>query len=168
MKWVSHISIGVCVCVPISPLYVPFVIVGSIAPDVLESVFKVKHRTQGHYFLIWLLLVLGTWSIPIIGIATFWFSVGGFLHVFADSMTIQGVPLYWNSSHYFHLLKAPFKTGSQQEFMFVGMLIIITFLLVSKISYSSQYIPFFYDWYQYYSEGILDASELKRNRLNFF
>ncbi len=165
MKWLSHISIGVCVSTVLSPSNILFSAVGSIAPDVLETLMKFKHRQEGHYFAIWVIGIgLGFIS------ENYWFSwfcVGGFLHVLGDAMTMAGVPVGWWSRHRIHLLKAPFKTGEKQEYVVVAMVIIVT-LLSLKFGGSQIYVPFFYDWYKYYNEGIVDAFELKKNRLNFF
>ena len=100
-------------------------LLGSTAPDWLEWLSgllgrKVKHRTTTHVVTYWVaaMLFFGLlWDFHGIGLA---FAYGGFTHVFADSLTIMGVPLLPGSDRRTNLFGGRLRTGEMGEFVVAG------------------------------------------------
>jgi len=176
MKWISHIVIAGAVTAPFNPAGVPIAVFGATAPDWLEWVLqavgkRVVHRTVTHYLASWLLgigFALVVWDFH--GLL-FWFSVGGLLHVFCDSLTVSGVPLGWWSSHRFHLFGARLRTGEPAEYFVVGGVLVCMALVgwsMGKWGVGGyDFMPFFYDWGGLYDEGLIDGWEWRQNRFRW-
>jgi inner membrane protein len=174
MKWVNHMLIAGAIAVPFNPAGAVTAVIGATAPDWLEYVLKVlgvrgiKHRGVTHYFVYWVIGVFATFFIDWHGLI-FWFAFGGMSHILCDALTVSGVPFGpWSDSR-FHLFGGRIRTGQPTEY-FVALFVVVVVAFFMHLHNPTQmgFIPFFYDWYSYYEEGLIDASELKRNRLNFF
>lgn len=172
MRWFNHMLIAGSTTAVIAPPLVPVAILGSTAPDWLEWMAKatgnpVEHRTTTHIVLYWvvaLLFFLGVWDYMGIGAA---FAYGGLTHVFADSLTIMGVPLSPFSDRRSNLMGGRLKTGESGEFMVAGGIAAVCFVIAGQLHTASDFFPFFYHWGDLYNRGIIDAYEWKQNRLNF-
>jgi len=175
MIWQNHIIIGAALAAVIDPVLVPVGVLGATAPDWLEWIFKVKHRTVTHVVLYWLaamgLFLLLDWHR-----VGFGFALGGFSHVFADSFTIAGVPFApWSESR-FHLFGGKLRAGNGGEYVVTGLVAALCFGFVLyspvKIGTAAEkengFIPFFYNWKKFYEDGLIDGAEWKKNRFNFF
>ena len=161
MKWGSHILLTASAVSIFDLSAVPFSIVGAVFPDIIEVYLRKKHRS---------LHVLATYflaSIPAFFIHKylFFFIFSAFLHVLEDSFTISGVKL-WHGS------KRPtsfgmIKTGSVAEYFIVAV-VCLPLIWLASLQFSSGFVPFFYNWFSLYEQGVIDAFELKKNRFNFF
>lgn len=174
MKWVNHIAIAGATCAVWKPELVPLAVAGSTAPDWLEWVLKglgrrVNHRTVTHYVAYWvagLLFGLFVWDFHHALTA---FSAGGLSHVLCDALTVQGVPLGWWSDRRFHLFGGRFRTGQMGEYWFAGSVVVVCFgvAVMTRHWGGGGYSPFFWDWADYYKDGLIDGHEWKENRFRW-
>jgi inner membrane protein len=174
MKWVNHIAIAGATCAVWQPELVPLAVAGSTAPDWLEWVLKalkhrVGHRTVTHYVVYWVggvLFGLYAWDF---NHAITAFSFGGLSHVFADSLTLMGVPLGWWSDRKYHLFGGRLRTGQMGEYWVTGAIVLLCFgfAIVTRHYADSPYSPFFFDWADCYKQGLCDAKEWKDNRFRW-
>jgi inner membrane protein len=84
------------------------------------------------------------------------FCAGGLSHVIADALTIQGVPLGWWSDRRFHLFGGRLRTGQMGEYWVAGAFVLacIGFAAVTRNFGDSEYSPFFWDYADYYHQGL--------------
>lgn len=178
MRWAAHIAVGAGLAAAVNPLTIPAAVIGATAPDWLEWVCRavgqpVRHRTVTHVLLYWLLgcialllLDLGPFDAHALG-----FFVGGLSHVLADSCTVSGVPALPWSTRRFHLLGGKLRTGGSGELVLAaGVLaagIAISFY-TGSVSKIGGYIPFFPDYHDKYTRGIVDAREWRDHRFTIF
>ena len=174
MKWINHLAIAGATTAVISPVLVPVALLGSTAPDWMESAIKaltgqdVAHRGVTHYLTVWaaaLAFTLFLWDFHSIGAAFFW---GGLSHVLADSMTVSGVPFSPNSDRRFHLFGGRLRTGESGEYLIAGGLVAVCIGLAQLSHSGNSWYPFFYNWPSLYEQGIVDGKEWKDNRFRFF
>lgn len=101
MKWKSHIGIGVSYGYATMNGELNTLIalgIGSIIPDVIdrfvsmgnENLWKSVHRKASHWWVLYI-------SVILLSVYTGWyylyfFGIGGLLHIYADSLTVSGVP----------------------------------------------------------------------------
>ncbi len=174
MRWVSHAAIAGSTTAIVSPWLVPVAILGSTAPDWMEHVANkvfsqnFTHRKETHYVAAWIALVVVFSIVDPVGIGIA-FSYGALTHVLADSLTPSGVPLSPWSARRFHLFGGRVSTGSVGEYMFSSVVVLFS-LVVFNITNLNEggFQPFFYPWWEYYEQGIIDGSEWKKNRLKIF
>lgn len=174
MKWVSHIGIAGATTAIVAPALVPVAVLGGTAPDWLEWVAKmvgkeVKHRQQTHYFSHWLILLVFAFFIYDFNGFIAAFAWGGVTHILADAVTITGVPFSPLSDRRFHLFGGRLRTGSPSEYLIAGAFVAVCcviFMVTHR--HSGGFVPFFFDWGGYYQDGIIDASEWKKNRFRIF
>jgi inner membrane protein len=173
MKWVNHIAIGGAVTAVIKPELVPLAVLGSTAPDWLEWVLqllgrRVGHRTVTHYVIYWVMgIFFGVFVWDYHHIITA-FSAGGLSHVFADSLTIMGVPLGWWSDTKHHLFGGRLRTGNMGEYWVTGAIVIFCVAVgIMTKQWNDTYAPFFFDWAGYYKDGLVSAAEWKTNRFRW-
>ena len=174
MKWVNHIAIAGAVTAVWRPELVPLAVLGSTAPDWLEwglqlARRRVRHRTVTHYVAGWafgLFFALFAWDWHHALAA---FCAGGLSHVIADSLTVQGVPLGWWSDRRFHLFGGRLHTGQMGEYWVAGAFVLacIGFNAATRNFGASEYTPFFWDWPDYYHQGLIDGHEWKENRFRW-
>lgn len=172
MKWINHAIIGGSITAIFHPYAVPLAILGSTAPDWLESLAKtfgkpVRHRAETHYLIVWLIAAVFFFAVWDYKSLLFWFSVGGVLHVLADSLTISGVPFAPWSDKRFHLFGGRLRTGELGEYVVAGVCFVIAFWFNSQTS-SGEFSPFFYNWGELYRDGLIDAFEWQQNRFRWF
>ena len=112
--------------------WVPYTVIvgfGAIFPDFIEGKNPkiIPHRTITHSILAWCFLTFLALLSP------FWteyrlpllmFLVGGWSHLFADFLTITGVPLFYNSPRF--ALKL-IKTGSFAESVIAWFIALVVF-----------------------------------------
>jgi inner membrane protein len=177
MKWINHGIIAGSTTAVIEPMLVPVAVIGSTAPDWLETIANkflklgFEHRQETHYLVFWLLFTLFFgffWDINGIFTAFFW---GGLTHILADSLTVSGVSLYPNAESRFKLFGGRLRTGDRQEYFFSFTIFLICVLIILATNHSvnnSAFVPFFYNWGEMYHAGIIDASEYKANRFRIF
>jgi len=174
MKWVNHIAIGGSIMAVIHAELVPITILGATAPDWMEKVGnalgrRIKHRTVTHYVASWTALLAFSvffWDYHHIIAA---FASGGLSHVLCDALTVSGVPMGWWSDRRFHLFNGQLKTGQIGEYLVAGTVVIASgFAMYMVRAHTSAYMPFFFDWGDYYHRGLIDGYEWKLNRFRFF
>jgi len=173
MTWISHgiIAYGLnsFIGFPVST-----VILGSTAPDWTEDLFGVKeHRGQTHYLAYWiiafiiLLILYGIFRHQILfyGLG---FIFGGLTHLFADSLTVSGIPVAPPKYKIpkIKLLKGMIRTGRTSEFIFVGFFVLFIFLV--KSSFGGQGLTLFNSCQgqeqslcELYKDGIIDLKEFQ-------
>lgn len=173
MKWVSHIAIAGATTAILAPPLVPFAVLGGIFPDLGEKIgnsllgMRLEHRKETHYFAYWLLGFLACWALGLDFLTAFCW--GGVTHVLADSVTITGVPFSPLSDRRFHLFGGRLRTGSPAEYMLVFCFTAVCFALAHFLNReSSGFLPFFYDWADYFENGLIDGFEWKLNRFRIF
>ena len=175
MKWVNHILISGATTAVINPALVPLAIAGSTAPDWLERVFNtfgihVKHRAETHIVIYWAVaLTISAFIDPTNHLFTAFF-YGGLTHCLTDAMTISGVPFSPLSDRKFNLFGGRFRTGDPIEYAISAGVVLLCFSIIYGLGYKDDggFFPFFFNWGNYYHEGLLDASEWKKRRLQFF
>lgn len=176
MMWRTHIILGVTVPIIVGDFGGAVVgAIGSIAPDWMEQIprlfggRKVAHRTTTHILVYWIGVVLVGLSITHLSTMPLWFAVGGLSHVVADMFTPMGVPIFPTQKHRTNILGGAVRTGSMAEYVVMGAcLLTITLALRGGGVRDNGYLPFFPDYYHKYDTGVIDAYELKQNRLRFF
>jgi inner membrane protein len=168
MRWISHIAIASATTAIVAPPLIPFAVLGATAPDWSEKFFQKQHRQETHYVILWIGFVaffLLIWDYKNIGLA---FAYGGLTHVLLDSLTVTGVPFAPWSKNRFHLFGGRLKTGSSQEYIIAGVICIASLVAFQQYNTAhSGYIPFFFNWIEFYEDGLLDAKEWKNNRFKF-
>lgn len=174
MRWYNHILIGAATTAVIAPQLVPLAALGATAPDWLEWLLAglgrpVKHRTSTHWVAGWLVLLVGALAVWDVGggwLAAF--AWGGVTHVFADSLTVSGVPFSPLSDRRFHLLGGQLRTGGLGEYVVAGGCVLVCWLVFGAFNSQAAYLPFFPDWADRYARGVVTAKEWKENRFRFF
>lgn len=172
MKWFNHLLIAGSTTAVLAPPLVPVALLGSTAPDWMEWLSglmgrKIKHRTTTHVMTYWvgaMVFFWLVWDFHGIGLA---FAYGGFTHVLADSFTIMGVPLFPHSDRRTNLFGGRLKTGQPGEYIVAGSIAAVCFFIAGNIHTAGDFFPFFYNWGELYQNGVIDAYEWKKNRLNF-
>lgn len=173
MKWVSHAALGAAVCAVFNPLAVPAAVLGSTAPDWLETVESaitrrhVKHRGHTHYLALWVLAMLFFWLVWDWRGVFFWFAAGGALHWIGDALTPSGVPVGWWSDRRVHLFGGRMRGGSGAEFAIVGAVVVMCAVVIWSRHGSGGFVPFFYQWGVYYGSGFVDGLEWRTHRFDF-
>lgn len=176
MKWVNHVVIGGATAAVINPILVPVAVLGATAPDWLELVSKllgrpVRHRTVTHILMIWALAFAAAFFFDPIGIFTA-FAWGGLTHIICDSLTISGVPFSPYSDRRFHLFGGRLRTGDPGEYVVSFFVVVVCAGLIwifnNSGSNSSGFIPFFYNWFGMYNDGVISGAEWRTNRFRFF
>lgn len=177
MMWKTHIIFGACVPVLVGDYGGAVAgIIGATSPDWMEHLpriwggRRVAHRTKTHVLVYWLGAVLVTMMLTRLTPAPLWFAVGGLSHVLLDIFTPMGVPLFPNAGHRTNVLGGSIRTGSFAEYGFMAVALLAMLLAVrgGGVATSGEFVPFFPDYYDKYDRGIIDAYELKQNRLRFF
>lgn len=138
----SHIAIGSLSAYVLGLPVLP-AIIGSVAPDIDTLYSKgngllMSHRGITHHLVLGIFLLLSSFLTqnPVL----MSFAVGFFSHIWADSLTIKGIP-YWSNKD--RISFKLFSTGSPIEYMFVASLFItVFFVFVFKRSF---YIPADFD-----------------------
>jgi inner membrane protein len=175
MKWVNHIAIAGAGAAVWKPELVPVAVLGSTAPDWMEWVYtaatrrKIKHRGATHYVAGWVSALFFALSLWDWHFALAAFSAGGLSHVLCDALTVQGVPLGWWSDRRFHLFGGRFRTGQMGEYWFAGAFVVACFgvVLLTRHWGGGGFSPFFWDWADYYKQGLIDGHEWKENRFHW-
>jgi len=176
MKWINHGIIAGSTVAIVEPMLVPVAILGSTAPDWLETIAnkffnaRWEHRKQTHYLAVWLVACLIFWFVWDINGIFGGFAWGGLTHILADSLTVSGVPMYPNAERRLHLFGGQLRTGDKQEyFLSIGILLFSALIItITFDSSSGGFVPFFYNWGEMYHAGLIDASEYKANRFRIF
>lgn len=124
---------------PLSPdLDAPESFIGSLFKPISERLAqRFGHRTTTHSLVSLLIfsglaallfLLLSTFGLLAFGLSTVSFMLGYLSHLLADSLTQQGVPLYWPNTKPAYLLgkERSIVTGSRQEGLFLwGVLVLM-------------------------------------------
>lgn len=173
MKWISHIAISGATTAILAPPLVPFAVLGGVFPDLAEKIgnnflgMRLEHRKETHYFAYWLFGFGACWSLDLSFLTAFCW--GGITHVLADSVTVTGVPFSPLSDRRFHLFGGRLRTGSPAEYMITFCFTAICFALAHFLNReNSGFLPFFYDWAEYFENGLIDGFEWKLNRFRIF
>jgi inner membrane protein len=191
MTWLSHTSIATAIALPISPAYIPVIVLGSTAPDWLEYVLNalginVEHRKETHYLTSWLILIFIALFIDFNNML-FWFAIGGLSHVVEDSLTVSGIPFSPYSTHRFHLFGGAleessfykFRTGSMVEYVIAFAILGLVVFFVNPASnfiqnynktgeQKSNYNVYYQNYKKLYEDGIIDEKEYKELRFKMF
>lgn len=175
MRWLAHIAIAGSICAVFNPLALPAACAGSTAPDWFEFIAKrwrdkrIKHRGATHYLAMWLLLMaFGQFVYDLRG-WIFWFAFGGAIHWVCDALTVTGAPVGWWSDRRITLFGGKLVTGGRAEYVIAATVVLVcVFLMWTRATKGSGFIPFFYDWSGFYEKGVVDGAEWRANRFSFF
>jgi inner membrane protein len=190
MTWLSHTSIATAIALPFSPLHIPIIVLGSTAPDWIETLlttfgFEIQHREETHYLTSWLILIVISFFIDFNNLL-FWFAIGGLSHILEDSLTISGVPFSPYSTHRFHLFGGAldessfykFRTGSIVEYVIAFSILGLVVFFVNPASnfinnYNKSedektYNVYYQNYKELYKKGIIDEKEYKELRFKMF
>lgn len=174
VRWISHAAIAGSTTAILAPSLVPLAIIGSTAPDWLETVFnkflgqRFQHRQETHYLTHWFFACVVFFVVDFHGIGLA-FAYGGLTHVLADSLTVSGVPFSPLSNRRFHLFGGRLVTGSFGEYLTAALIVAISFFIARSLGVGGRdFYPFFYEWWNFYETGLLDGSEWRKNRFRFF
>jgi inner membrane protein len=92
----THLLVGAAVTIPFiswgNALIIPVALIGSIAPD-FDYKVGIKHRTITHSLMCLLLTSIAFLAIDF-NLGILWL-VNYSLHLFLDSLTVMGVPLFY-------------------------------------------------------------------------
>lgn len=185
MTWKSHIAIATAITLPFNPLYVPFAILGSTAPDWSEWILhffgiRVQHRGATHYLYIPILFIVVGAMLDVKPIV--WFGVGYLSHWFADSLTLSGVPLSQWDSHRIHFFGGKIRTGDYQEYIIsFGILIVAIIISQSSIININPFVehnqtiyknnnfnPYWIPYAELYEDKIIDEKTYRDNKFKLF
>ncbi len=160
MIWVSHIAVGAGIG-KVFGLNYPLVILGSILPDLVEFFSKrLEHRGLSHSLIIAIVLTIALWMTPLKAVM-----LGVLLgHLFMDSLTITGIPLWDEKGRRITLFGGRIRTGSAGEFVVSGLLVALCFLLIGSFNLSMDRR----DWSLLYHQGVIDKREYYEHRFKFF
>ncbi len=168
MKWFAHSLIGFGLVAPFGVPEAAIAVIGATAPDWMEFVarplgMRLQHRRQTHYLITWVLALIPAYFISPWLVA---FVAGGISHILADAMTISGVPFSpWSRSN-FHLFGGRLKTGEPAEY-FIGATVAIVGVLIAG-TITGDWMPFIYDWGDYYNADLIDGAEWHDRRFKVF
>jgi inner membrane protein len=169
MKWVNHIIIGGSTGAVIDPMIAPYAIFGSILPDLAEKFLPVtRHRAETHYLALWIALVIFSFFIFDMKGILLGISWGAVTHVLADALSVSGVPFSPWSSNRFHLLGGRLRLGAPAEYMISFSILVICALIVFNTHGKGSFTPFFFNYKDFYEEGIIDGYEWRQNRFRVF
>lgn len=145
MKWITHIALAfftvkvveIALMIDLLDSYLAYVVVSTFAviPDI-DFLIGVKHRTWTHtvwFTALALFLIPSGWKLALVG----WIAM--ISHLIGDMMTHSGVKLLYPYRETVFYLVPPswrLKTGSNTEFMILGILIIGS-MFMSSISTAS-------------------------------
>lgn len=174
MRWVSHIAIAGSICAVFNPVAVPAAVLGSTAPDWFEFVKRavyrnrqVKHRGSTHYLAGWIAAMLVAHLVWDWAGWVFWFATGGAIHWFCDALTVSGAPVGWWSDHRVTLFGGKVKTGDSTETIITVLVVVACAVLIwMRTTTPGGFIPFFYQWGEYFDRGLVDGLEWRTNRFN--
>ena len=97
----------------------------------------------------------------------FWFAAGGAIHWFCDALTVSGAPVGWWSDRRVTLFGGKVKTGDSNETIITILIVVVCGVLIwGRASSDDGFIPFFFEWADYYRGGLIDGREWKLNRFN--
>jgi len=169
MKWINHIIVGGATSAVIDPAIVPYAIFGSILPDLAERFLPVsKHRAETHYLVVWIAAFIFSCFIfdykgVLLGI-----TYGGLTHIVVDSLSVSGVPFSPWSTNKFHLFGGRLRVGSPAEYIISMSVLVISCLFIYNTRASRDFSPFFYNYKEFYEEGLIDGHEWRLNRWRIF
>lgn len=138
MKWKTHIAIGLSYAAAsgrFEMLPATMLAAGAVFPDIIdrsisfgiESVWQKVHRKISHWWLIYFALTL---SCIFTGMQMpYYLFIGCMLHIYADSLTMSGVPFLNPFEAGYGLRKA--KTGNISEYILVG--IMVGFMFIARL-----------------------------------
>ena len=89
----------------------------------------------------------------------------------ADACTVSGVPALPWSTRRFHLLGGKLRTGGPGELVLAAAVLSIGIAIsfyTGSVSKIGGYIPFFPDYHDKYTRGIVDAREWRDHRFTIF
>jgi len=174
MRWFSHIAIAGSICAVFNPMAVPAAVLGSTAPDWFETLKRalrggqrVSHRGSTHYLAGWVAAILFAHLLWDWNGWVFWFAAGGAIHWFCDALTVSGAPVGWWSDRRVTLFGGKVKTGDSNETIITILVVVVCGVLIwGRASSDDGFIPFFFEWADYYRGGLIDPKEWKTNRFN--
>jgi inner membrane protein len=169
MKWINHIIVGGATAAVIDPAIVPYAIFGSILPDLAEKYLPVTgHRKETHYVMIWVaLLIFSIFIFDFKGVLL-GITYGALTHIIVDSLSTSGVPFAPWSSSKFHLFGGRLVVGSPAEYIISLTILIISGLVVYHTHGKQGFSPFFFNYKEFYEDGIIDGYEWRMNRFRIF
>jgi len=185
MTWKSHGAIALSFTLPFNPVAIFPATIGATAPDWLEYIIKavgfdIEHRGITHLWIVGLIFILISFLWDYNGFL-FWFGIGYLSHLFADAMTITGVPCIV-LNHRIHFFNSPFTTGHAGEYIFsftmLGLSILIFGVgsLGEMLDNRHQELPsknkdfkvYQMSYKELYENGIIDQKEYLERRFKFF
>jgi len=160
MMWVSHIAVGTSIAKVFGLNYI-LTMVGSILPDLVEFFSKkLRHRGVSHSIIISSLMMVAFWMTPVRDV---WIGVM-FAHLFMDSLTVTGIPLWGDKGMRVTLFGGRLRTGSVMEFVISGLVVLFTFVFIGSFSVDIDRR----DWKQLYNSKVIDKKEYFEHRFKVF
>jgi inner membrane protein len=97
----------------------------------------------------------------------YWFGAGGLIHWTCDALTVTGAPVGWWSDRRITIFGGKVKTGGTYEYIITSVIVAICVLLiVTRATTAGGFIPFFYEWGDFFERGLVDGLEWRTNRFN--
>lgn len=170
MIWASHMAVAssVSYVIGLNPVAMNL---GAVLPDLLEMVpgLKLKHRGLSHSLTVHGVALILFWNIPYVRDVWLGVLIG---HLFCDALTVSGIPMTGESGMRAILFGGKIRTGTMSEFMFVGAVAGITFLLIgggfSSFRGGGGEESTRRDWKALYKQGVIDKREYLEKRFTFF
>ena len=179
MTWKSHTAIALSFTLPFNPVAIFPATIGATAPDWLEYVlkilgFQVEHRGFTHLWIVGIFFIIISFFWDYHNFI-FWFGIGYLSHLFADGMTVSGVPCLL-LNHRIHFFNSPFTTGQIGEYIFSYSLLAVSIFVfgIGSFNFSNNFFntnEFFVYQMNYkklYKKGVIDEKEYLENRFKFF
>ena len=169
MKWINHVMVAGSTAAVINPSIVPYAIFGSILPDLAEKFLPVtNHRAETHYLVLWIAaLIFSIFVFDFKGVLL-GITYGGLTHVVVDALSVSGVPFSPWSQNKFHLFGGRLRLGSTAEYIISFSILAVSCLIVLNTRQVSDFSPFFFNYKDFYKEGLIDGSEWRANRFRIF
>jgi len=139
MTWKNHklVSIAITYAIGLPLEGIVVVAIGSIIPDFIEFVFKMKHRGMSHFWGIYALIFLfATYHVfqqPIVGLIIKWTSFGCLLHLFEDSMSKAGIPTFPGSLRKIKLGELYITKQPSEFFLALSIVVLCIVIKIMKV-----------------------------------
>ena len=183
MTWKSHGAIALSFTLPFNPVAVLPALLGATAPDWLEYLLnaiglQVEHRGITHLWIVGFAFIILSFFWDYNGFI-FWFGIGYLSHLFADAMTITGVPCLL-LNHRIHFFNSPFTTGQVGEYIFSFTMLAVSVFVFGVGSFSNlfssssfpnkekEFKVYQMGYKELYENGIIDQKEYLERRFKFF
>ncbi len=170
MTWPSHILMAVALAKGFS-LSMPFVVAGSLFPDLVEMLFRriplrrgtifislSEHRSWSHSILIAFVCLVAAWNVP--SVRDFFVGVL-FAHILLDAFTVMGVPVLDGKTRRITLFGGKVRTWTLGEAITVAVLVFFAYAVVPSLTITQ-------NLEKLYAEGVIDRYEYEQRKNALF